>query len=81
MRVGYLTMAPLGKALIVMGLVLVVLGAAVWGVGLRSTTGPLPVRLPGDIYVRRGNFTFYFPITTAIIVSVVLSLIVAWLRR
>ena len=77
MRAGYVTMAPLGKALIVMGLILVVLGAAVWGFG----SGSIPGRLPGDIYVRRGNFTFYFPITTAIIVSIVLSLIVAWLRR
>ena len=81
MRVEYVTMAPLGKALIVMGLILVVLGAAVWGFGSGSITGPIPGRLPGDIYVRRGNFTFYFPITTAIIVSIVLSLIVAWLRR
>jgi DUF2905 family protein len=81
MRAGYLTMAQLGKALIVMGLVLVVLGAAVWGLGSGSITGPIPGRLPGDIYVRRGNFTFYFPIATAIIVSIVLSLIVAWLRR
>lgn len=81
MRVEYVTMAPLGKALIVMGLVLVVLGAAVWGFGSGSITGPLPGRLPGDIYIRRGNFTFYFPITTSIIVSIVLSLIVAWLRR
>jgi hypothetical protein len=81
MRVGYVTMAPLGKALIVMGLLLVVLGAAVWGFGSGSITGPIPGRLPGDIYIRRGNFTFYFPITTSIIVSIVLSLIVAWLRR
>jgi Protein of unknown function (DUF2905) len=81
MRVGYVTMAPLGKALIVMGLLLVVLGAVVWGFGSGSITGPIPGRLPGDIYVRRGNFTFYFPITTSIIVSIVLSLIVAWLRR
>jgi hypothetical protein len=81
MRVEYVTMAPLGKALIVMGLVLVVLGAAVWGFGSGSITGPIPGRLPGDIYIRRGNFTFYFPITTSIIVSIVLSLIVAWLRR
>jgi hypothetical protein len=81
MRVQYVTMAPLGKALIVMGLVLVVLGAAVWGFGSGSITGPIPGRLPGDIYIRRGNFTFYFPITTSIIVSIVLSLIVAWLRR
>jgi hypothetical protein len=81
MRVEYVTMAPLGKALIVMGLLLVVLGAAVWGFGSGSITGPIPGRLPGDIYIRRGNFTFYFPITTSIIVSIVLSLIVAWLRR
>jgi hypothetical protein len=38
-------------------------------------------RLPGDIYVRRGNFTFYFPITTAIVISIVLSLLVSLLRR
>jgi hypothetical protein len=81
MRVEYVTMASLGKALIVMGLLLVVLGAAVWGFGSGSITGPIPGRLPGDIYIRRGNFTFYFPITTSIIVSIVLSLIVAWLRR
>jgi Protein of unknown function (DUF2905) len=74
-------MAPLGRALIVTGLVLVVLGAAVWGLGSSSLPGLIPGRLPGDIYVRRGNFSFYFPITTAIVVSVVLSLIVAWLRR
>jgi hypothetical protein len=81
MGVENVTMAPLGKALIVMGLLLVVLGAAIWGFGSGSITGPIPGRLPGDIYIRRGNFTFYFPITTSIIVSIVLSLIVAWLRR
>jgi len=74
-------MAPLGKALIVTGLILVVLGAALWGFGSGSITGPIPGRLPGDIYVRRGNFSFYFPIITSIVVSIVLSLIVAWLRR
>ena len=73
-------MAPLGKALIVTGLLLVVLGAAVWGFG-SGRYGPIPGRLPGDIYLRRGNFSFYFPITTSIVVSIVLSLIVAWLRR
>lgn len=70
-------MAPLGKALIVAGLILVVAGAAVWSFGSGPASGPLPGRLPGDIYVRRGNFSFYFPITTAIVLSVVLSLIVA----
>ncbi|HVA83633.1 MAG TPA: DUF2905 domain-containing protein [Candidatus Binataceae bacterium] len=70
-------MAPLGKALIVTGLLLVVLGAAIWSFG----SAAIPGRLPGDIYVRRGNFSFYFPLTTAIVVSLVLSLIAAWLRR
>jgi len=70
-------MAPLGKVLIVIGLSLVVLGVALWGLGPSF----MPGRLPGDIYVRRGNFTFYFPITTAIVVSIVLSLIATWLRR
>jgi hypothetical protein len=70
-------MAPLGKALIVTGLLLVLLGAAIWGFG----SAALPGRLPGDIYVRRGNFSFYFPITTAVLISLVLSLVAAWLRR
>ena len=43
------------------------------GRGSRSRFWDRSGRLPGDIYVRRGNFTFYFPFTTAIIVSIVLS--------
>jgi len=70
-------MAPLGKVLIVTGLLLVLLGAAIWGFG----SAAIPGRLPGDIYVRRGNVSFYFPVTTAIVISLVLSLIAAWLRR
>jgi len=81
MRVEYVTMAPLGKALIVAGLLLVVVGAAVWGFGSGRLAGPFPGRLTGDVYVRRGNFSFYFPLTTSIVISIVLSLIVAWLRR
>jgi hypothetical protein len=72
-------MAPIGKALIAAGLVLAVLGAALWGYGSGSIPGPVPGRLPGDLYLRRGNFSFYFPLTTSIVISIVLSLIVAWL--
>jgi hypothetical protein len=42
----------------------------------------LPVgRLPGDITFRRGNFTFYFPLATSIIASILLTLLLALLRR
>lgn len=64
----------MGKLLVVIGLVIAAIGAAVM-LGL-----PLG-RLPGDIMVRRGAFTFYFPLTTSILVSVVLTLVMIFLRR
>ncbi len=72
-------MAPLGKSLVLAGLLLVVLGAVLW----TSASFPFPFlgRLPGDIYIRRGTFTFYFPLMTCIGVSVVLSLLLMLLRR
>jgi thiosulfate reductase cytochrome b subunit len=71
-------MAPqLGKGLIVIGLLLVAAGAAIWALD----SVPMIGRLPGDIYVRRGNLTIYFPITTAIVISIILSLLMALLRR
>jgi hypothetical protein len=58
-----------------MGRLLIVLGLLIAGVGLLVTLG-LPIgRLPGDISIRRGNFTFYFPLATSIIASIVLTLI------
>ncbi|HDD52999.1 MAG: DUF2905 domain-containing protein [Aquificota bacterium] len=66
-------LGPLAKMLIVMGLFLVALGGALL---LASKLPYLGLgRLPGDIYVKRGNFTFYFPIVTCIILSVVLTLL------
>ena len=38
-------------------------------------------RLPGDLTVRRGSFTFYFPLATSILASIVLTLLVMWLGR
>ena len=46
-----------------------------------ALTGPDSGRLPGDILVKREGFTFYFPLATSIIVSVVLTLIIWWFRR
>ena len=63
------------KTLIIVGLLIVLVGLA-W-----PWLGKLPLgRLPGDFVVNRENFRFYFPLTTMIIVSVVLSLIL-WLLR
>jgi hypothetical protein len=63
------------KTLVILGITLVLIGLA-W-----PWLGKLPLgRLPGDIVVNRDNFRFYFPLTTMIIVSVLLSLIF-WLFR
>ena len=62
--------------LIVLGAALIVLGVA-WPWLAKLGLG----RLPGDIYVEREGFSFYFPITTGIIVSVVISLVLWLLRR
>jgi hypothetical protein len=60
-----------GKTLIVAGVLLVLLGA------LSLLAGRFPQlgigRLPGDIFIQRGNFTFYFPLATCILISLVLT--------
>ena len=64
-----------------MGRALVLIGLGIAALGLLIMLG-LPIgRLPGDIYVRRGSFSFYFPLATSIILSVVLTLIFALFRR
>jgi hypothetical protein len=65
----------MARLLVIIGLVLVAVGL-LWPWFLRSGLG----RLPGDIFIDRGNFRFYFPITTSIIVSVVITLLL-WLFR
>ena len=69
-------MQDLGKMLFILGLVLVVAGAVLWKTGGLGGLG----RLPGDIFVQRGNSAFYFPLVTCLVVSAVLSLL-AWLFR
>jgi len=65
----------LQKGLVIAGLVLLVAGLA-WPWLRRLPLG----RLPGDILIERDNFVFYFPITTMILVSLVLTLLI-WLFR
>jgi hypothetical protein len=64
-----------------MGRTLVVVGLVVAGIGVLMMLG-LPLgRLPGDIVVSRGRGTFYFPIVTSIVVSVLLTLLLSLFRR
>ena len=64
-----------------MGRLLVVVGLVIAGLGLLMMLG-LPLgRLPGDFAVRRGNFSFYFPLATSIILSIVLTLLFSLFRR
>ena len=70
-------MNDVGKILIAFGLLIVLAGVVLVLVGRVPWIG----RLPGDIHVQRGNFTFYFPLATSLLVSVVLTLIVYLLGR
>ena len=64
-------MAELGRTLVVLGTLLVLVGAAL----LLAPRIPWLGRLPGDSLIRREHVTFYFPIVTCLVVSVVLTLL------
>jgi len=68
------------------GRVLIIVGAVLLAAGLWLTFAPHASfgkfgRLPGDIHIKRDNFTFYFPLTTCILVSLLLTLIFSFLSR
>ena len=70
-------MSLLGKYILLVGIFLVIVGLVLWFFGDKlSWLG----NLPGDIKIKRDNFSFYFPITTMIMVSLILSFIL-WLVR
>lgn len=69
-------MSELGKILLGFGVVMVVLGVILLLAGNLSGKVPWLGRLPGDIYIDRGNWKFYFPLTTSLLISAVLSLLV-----
>jgi hypothetical protein len=66
-----------GKLLIIAGIVLVVVGF----IFLFFNKIPFLGKLPGDILVKRENFTFYFPVVTSIIISILFSIIIYIIRR
>jgi hypothetical protein len=63
------------------GKLLVIVGLIVAGVGLLVMMGVPIGRLPGDFTVRRGNTTFYFPLATSILASILLTLLLTLFRR
>ena len=70
-------MQALGKTIIIIGIIVVIAGIIFWLFGDKlSWLG----NLPGDIKIKRENFSFYFPLTTMILLSIALSLIV-WLAK
>jgi Protein of unknown function (DUF2905) len=58
-----------------LGRLLIIVGLLIAGAGLLITLGVPIGRLPGDITIRRGNFTFYFPLATSIVASIILTLL------
>lgn len=67
----------LGKVLVGLGVVLILVGAALWKTGGLGGLG----RLPGDILLQKEGGTFYFPVVTCLLVSVALSLVAWFMRR
>ena len=65
----------LGKLLIGFGVVMLILGGIFLLLGNLSGKVPWIGRLPGDIYIQRGNWSFYFPLATSILLSIILTLI------
>lgn len=69
-------MDQFGKAILSIGVILVIVGLLMM-LGNKLGIG----KLPGDIYFEKGNFKFFFPITTSIILSIILSLLLKIFRR
>lgn len=69
-------MGSLGKMLLIMGIGLFIIGG-ILVVGEKFGLG----KLPGDIFIQKGNFTFFFPIVSSLIISLLLTLILNFFRR
>jgi hypothetical protein len=68
----------------VLGKMLILLGVLILIIGLLLLVGekiPWVGRLPGDIIIRKKNFTFYFPLATSILISIILTLLFALFRK
>lgn len=67
----------MGKLLIIFGIFLIILG----GILILAPKIPLLGKLPGDIYYRKGNFSIYFPLTTSLLISLILTILLNLIFR
>ena len=74
-------MRDLGKLLLGFGAVMVLLGLILLAAGNLSGKVPWLGRLPGDVHIQRGNWSFYFPLATCLVISIVLTLLFSLFRR
>ncbi len=70
-------MESIGRAVVLTGILLIIIGIIL----IFIHKIPLIGRLPGDIHIQRKNFTLYFPITTCIVISLILTLIMYLLHK
>ncbi|MBM7559880.1 DUF2905 domain-containing protein [Marinitoga litoralis] len=63
----------IGKTFIIFGIALIIIGIAFYKIPIG--------KLPGDILIKRDGFTFYFPITTTILISVILNILIAIIKK
>ena len=80
MRFGIFIMNPLSS----LGKVFIIIGVVIAGIGIILVLTPkVPWlgKLPGDILIKKDNFRFYFPVTTCIIISIILTLLFYLFKR
>jgi len=70
-------MPAMGKVFIILGVIFIVIGLAF----MFGDKIPFLGKLPGDIYIKRERFSFYFPLTTSIIISIVLTILFSIFRK
>jgi hypothetical protein len=70
-------MPAIGKMLIILGIILIIVGIGF----LFGDKIPFIGKLPGDILIKKERFSFYFPITTSIIISIILTILFSLFRK
>lgn len=70
-------MNEIGKQIFAIGCAVAILGLIIWLLGGKRTGG----LLPGDIFIDKGNFKFYFPVVTCIVLSILLTIIFSLLKK